>query len=119
MRTSTLTLEISSFHPPKSLDDDDRNALVRSSLTRIWDGAKDLTTQEIDLSETQGFSPTDMWMLLLVRLVTRTADPPTPPDESDANEESSNGAVVSDLYDRQDRLRQTLCDYVMADFGGR
>ncbi|TCD69615.1 hypothetical protein EIP91_006840 [Steccherinum ochraceum] len=115
-----ITLDPREFKlpPPKFLDDDERNSLVRSSLVRIWDGAKDLTTQEVDLSETQGFSPTDMWMLLLVRLITRTADPPTPPAESEATEEP-NGTVVSELYDRQDRLRQTLCDYVMADFGGR
>lgn len=105
--------------PPKSLEDHDRNALIRSSLTRIWDGAKDLTTQEIDLSESQGFSATDMWMLLLVRLITRVADPPPVVEEESAEDKEANELAVSDLYDRQDKLRQTLCDYIMADFTGR
>lgn len=105
--------------PPKALEEQDRNALIRSSLTRIWDGVKDFTTPDLDFPESPGFSASDMWMLLLVRLVTRVADPPISADEETEESKEANALAVSDLYDRQDRLRQTLCDYIMADFPGR
>lgn len=104
---------------PKTLDEDEQRALVRASLTRICDGAGDLQTQNLDPSEAQGLSPSDMWMLLLVRLVTRVADPSTSSDEDTGENKEANGLSVSELYDRQDRLRQTLCDYIMTDFSGR
>ena len=116
-----LTIDPREFKlpPPKTLEEHERNTLIRSSLVRIWDGADDLTTQEVDFSESHGVMASDMWMLLLVRLVTRVAIPDPPADpESEENQEAT-ALAVSDLYDRQDRLRQTLCDYIMADFAGR
>ncbi|KAJ6581382.1 Symplekin tight junction protein C terminal-domain-containing protein [Mycena capillaripes] len=66
-----------------------------------------------DSTQAGGHGPAEMWMLLLVRMVTRVVDPPpTTPDEGD-------NVVVNDFYDRQDRLRQTLCDYIMSDFPAR
>ncbi|KAJ7865668.1 hypothetical protein B0H13DRAFT_2670840, partial [Mycena leptocephala] len=60
-----------------------------------------------------GHSPAEMWILLLVRMVTRVVDPqPTTPEESDS-------LIVNDFYDRQYRLRQTLCDYIMSDSPAR
>lgn len=54
-------------------------------------------------------------MLLLVRMITRVAQPPV---EEDA-EEDSKERIVLDFYARQDQLRQKLCDYIMADFPSR
>ncbi|KAJ6493673.1 Symplekin tight junction protein C terminal-domain-containing protein [Mycena vitilis] len=103
--------------PPKDLSDEERVSLVRNSVARIWDGSEDLrsTGEALPSDSTQagGHSAAEMWMLLLVRMVTRVVEPPaTAPDESDI-------VVVNDFYDRQDRLRQTLCDYIMSDFPAR
>ncbi|KAJ7180551.1 Symplekin tight junction protein C terminal-domain-containing protein [Mycena filopes] len=104
--------------PPKELSDDERVALVRSSVARIWDGSEDLKSNgeglPPDSTQAGGHGPTEMWMLLLVRMVTRVVDPPpVGPDEG------ADSVVLNDFYDRQDRLRQTLCDYIMADFPAR
>ncbi|KAH9945718.1 Symplekin tight junction protein C terminal-domain-containing protein [Amylocystis lapponica] len=91
---------------------------------------KDLTLEErtascADLapdtaSDTPGSSAADMWMLLLVRLVTRVTDPvPRTTDEEGVEKEDVNMDAVSEIQARQDRLRQMLCDYIMADFSGR
>ena len=60
-------------------------------------------------------------MLLIVRLVTRVAEP-VPPESVEAMDEDgnkSNGDSNLSLAAHQDRLRQTLCDYIMDDFPGR
>lgn len=72
----------------------------------------------------------DMWMMLLVRMVTRAVKPPSSlsgegEDDTDAAAaDAKDGMEVvdartEDFYERQDRLRQTLCDYIMADFPSR
>ncbi len=104
--------------PPKELSDEERTSLVRSSVARIWDGSEHFKSNgealPPDSTQAGGHSPAEMWMLLLVRMVTRVVDPPaTFPDEGD------DSVVVNDFYDRQDRLRQTLCDYIMSDFPAR
>ncbi|KAJ7890667.1 Symplekin tight junction protein C terminal-domain-containing protein [Mycena olivaceomarginata] len=104
--------------PPKELSDEERGSLVRNSVARIWDGFEDLKSNgealPPDSTQAGGHSPSEMWMLLLVRLVTRVVDPP-----SDSPEEGDDSVVLNDFYDRQDRLRQTLCDYIMSDFPAR
>ncbi|KAJ6591683.1 Symplekin tight junction protein C terminal-domain-containing protein [Mycena vulgaris] len=103
--------------PPKDLSEEERSSLVRSSVSRIWDGSEDLKSNgealTPDSTQAGGHSPTEMWMLLLVRMITRVVDPPPIiMDESD-------DVVVNDFFDKQDRLRQTLCDYIMSDFPAR
>ncbi|KAI0343250.1 hypothetical protein BDW22DRAFT_1356862 [Trametopsis cervina] len=117
-----LTLDTGEFKlpPPKELPEEAREALIRGSLVRIWDGAKDLEVRDMSLDtlDLPGMSPTDMWMVLLVRLITRVVDPAPPaPAEGEAKED--NAALISGIYSHQDRLRQTLCDYIMADFSSR
>lgn len=103
--------------PPRELSDDDRATLMKNSVTRIW-----TESEEPDVG-TASASSTEMWMLLIVRMVTRVAVPP--PDEDDNSDDGSkkdhmdDDALESDFYARQDRLRQTLCDYIMADFPAR
>ena len=68
-------------------------------------------------------------MLLLVRMITRVVDP-----ENGKGKAMADGAIKTvtgpdtdvemdeemiELYERQDRLRRVLCDYIMADFSGR
>lgn len=110
--------------PPKNLSKDDRSSLVRGSFARIWEGAKDLAPSDLS-SEVAMDAPVtsaaDMWMLLIVRLVTRVTDPAPHEAGEDASgkKEETSMEIVSDIYSHQDRLRQTLCDYIMADFPGR
>ena len=69
-------------------------------------------------------------MLLLVRMITRVVDP----EEDGKGKAKADDAVnritgldaeaemdeeMVQLYERQDRLRRVLCDYIMADFSGR
>ena len=98
--------------PPREFSDDERNAVVKNALGRISEGAKDLAPMDTDVAE-----GTDMWMLLIVRLVTRVTDPTTPGSTPEKTDDGMD--VVSEFYAHQDRLRQTLCDYIMADFPGR
>lgn len=60
-----------------------------------------------------------MWMLLLVRMVTRVAEPPPMAEGDDAMDTGDVEVAVHDFYARQDQLRQTLCDYIMSDFPAR
>lgn len=56
--------------PPKDLSDEERLSLVRSSVSRIWDGSEDMKSNgealPPDSTQAGGHSPTEMWMLLLV-----------------------------------------------------
>ena len=114
-----LPLDLSEFKlpSPNDLSEDDRVALMRNAASRICDGAEDL---EFSASTSGGHAAVDMWMLLIVRMVTRVAVPPgseTPNEEA----ESSNAGEsrLTAFYSRQDALRQTLCEYILADFPAR
>jgi symplekin len=70
-----------------------------------------------------GNGATEMWMLLLVRMVTRVANPSLDEMNEGADGGERNKGDDANLrlgfYSRQDRLRQTLCDYIMSDFPAR
>ncbi|KAH9983897.1 Symplekin tight junction protein C terminal-domain-containing protein [Russula compacta] len=105
---------------PSVLGELERVATVKSVATRIWQSSGDLAVGP----QAGG---RDMWMLLLVRMITRVVDPEDGKDKlqgavnkitgSDADVEMNDETL--ELYERQDRLRRTLCDYIMADFSGR
>lgn len=97
---------------PRDLPEDNRISLITGSLARVWTGADELPVESLQAG---GTSPNEVWMLLLVRLITRVAQPPV--DES--AEEDSKDLAVQDFYVRQDKLRQKLCDYIMDDFPSR
>ncbi|KAI0629295.1 Symplekin tight junction protein C terminal-domain-containing protein [Trametes polyzona] len=113
MDAAELPLTDFKLPTPRELEADERDELVRKAIARIREGAKELVSHErvVEAGEGPRSSPTDMWMLLLVRMVTR--------EQEDGKDEE--GAVVrrSEIYERQDRLRHALCDYIMADFPGR
>ncbi|KIL69469.1 hypothetical protein M378DRAFT_99051 [Amanita muscaria Koide BX008] len=118
MDTIMNTLQAIDFKipPPKDLSEDERISLIRTSITRISEGAFDLGTGELlptDSIQTIGSSSVELWMLLIVRLVTRVTSPPPDPGEEEESKEIVN------YHSRQDKLRQTLCDYIMADFPSR
>ncbi|KAF9482650.1 hypothetical protein BDN70DRAFT_874838 [Pholiota conissans] len=110
--------------PPKDLSEDDRNGVIASSISRIWDGAEDLRALGEGIAPESvlagGNSAAEMWMLLLVRMITRVAEPPEDlGNGAEATEESKDENADLDYYFRQDQLRQKLCDYIMADFPAR
>lgn len=101
--------------PPKEFSEDDRDLLIRESVTRIWTCGSEFA---------EGASSADLWMLLMVRLVTRLAEPPLDEAAVEAEKErmdESEGKALVDVnfYGRQDRMRQALCNYVMEDFHSR
>lgn len=118
-----VSLESGEFQlpPPKELAEDAREALIRGSLVRIWNGAQDLETHDLsfEMADIPGMTPADMWMLLLVRLITRVVDPAPPPPQTDSEVKDETIIAVSEIYSHQDRIRQTLCDYIIADFPSR
>ena len=108
--------------PPSVLDEEERAATVKSAATRIWQSSGDLAVGP----QTGG---RDVWMLVLVRMITRVVDPVDSKGKAKADGTTSK-ALSSDadaemddemveLYERQDRLRRVLCEYIMADFSGR
>ncbi|KAJ4494142.1 Symplekin tight junction protein C terminal-domain-containing protein [Lentinula lateritia] len=121
-----INLSLSEFKlpPPKDIVNiDDRIDLISKSITRIHEGAAEMqssTNVSTDSDVTIG-GPMDMWMLLVVRMFTRVAEPPDLDRSNDGedtpmdNEEDKS----TPLYERQDRLRRILCDYIMSDFPGR
>jgi symplekin len=110
--------------PPKELAEDERGQLIGGSVKRIWEGVEEfkMNGESISVDSTQagGHSATEMWMLLLVRMVTRVAEPPPILAEGDNAMDTGDAEIaVHDFYARQDQLRQTLCDYIMSDFPAR
>lgn len=99
------------------MTDEERNSLMRGSITRIGEGAVELHADAAVPSQWPDASPTDMWMLLIVRMITRVAHFDDGLPEGEVKDSENQKAL--DLYSRQDNLRQTLCDYIMADFPSR
>jgi len=119
--SADLSLLEFSLPPPKDLSEGDRRGLIHGSISRIWDGAEELRAMGEGIApesaQAGGNSAAEMWMLLLVRMITRVAEPP--PGLDDPMGDASKDVVVHDFYLRQDQLRQTLCDYIMSDFPSR
>ncbi|KAH6916084.1 Symplekin tight junction protein C terminal-domain-containing protein [Coprinopsis sp. MPI-PUGE-AT-0042] len=123
----TFNLPLGEFKlpAPPEWEEDDRGKVISKSLTRIWDGAVELKafgeTIPADSSQAGGHSATELWMLLIVRMITRAAKPPEEDLEVKDEMKSGNDAasVVDEWYSRQDQLRQTICDYIMTDFPAR
>ena len=106
---------------PKNLTEKERLSLISTSITRIWNGAEELRVSGSGVlpesEQAGGNSASEMWMLLLVRMITRVAEPPWNDEFMDDSNQSQ--VVEQDFFSRQDQLRQTLCDYIMADFPSR
>jgi len=106
--------------PPSVLGEEERVATVKSAATRIWQGSGDLAVGP----QTGG---RDVWMMVLVRMITRVVDPVDSKGKAKADTTKAPGEDADmemdeemvELYERQDRLRRVLCGYIMADFSGR
>ncbi|KAG6381608.1 hypothetical protein JVT61DRAFT_206 [Boletus reticuloceps] len=113
-----LSLDLSDFKlpSPKDLTEVDRITLMRGVADRICEGGQELQEASHTLSTGAPFD--DMRMLLIVRMMTRVAEPAAdvPKDQVKLGREEEQFAEFSS---RQDKLRQVLCDYIMADFPSR
>ncbi|KAI0272578.1 Symplekin tight junction protein C terminal-domain-containing protein [Gloeopeniophorella convolvens] len=103
--------------PPSALNEAERATTIKSTVSRLWQSSGDLAVGP----QTGG---QDLWMLLLVRMITRVVDPENGKGKARADSEDKDVDAEMDeetveLYERQDRLRRVLCDYIMADFSGR
>lgn len=87
---------------------------MQGVINRICDGGEDLQTHALSASPHSD----DMWMLLIVRMITRVVEPvaDVPRNEDGSNTEEEQ---FIDISSRQDKLRQVLCDHIMADFPSR
>lgn len=103
-----LSLADIKFVVPVALDD----ALVKAALGRIQAGAEEIRANVAASAN----AATDMSMLLLVRIITRVAKPPP---ELTGEELAKREEGGDKFYDRQDAMRQQLCEYIMADFPRR
>ncbi|KAG9312974.1 Symplekin tight junction protein C terminal-domain-containing protein [Chiua virens] len=113
-----LSLDLTDFKlpSPKEQMEDDRVALMRSAVDRICDGGQEL--QEASHAFSAGALSDDIWMLVMIRMITRVTEPaadPTQNGDKSAEEEEQS----ADFSSRQDKLRQVLCDYIMMDFPSR
>ncbi|KAL1686427.1 Symplekin tight junction protein C terminal-domain-containing protein [Schizophyllum commune] len=103
---------------PPRLGEGEKMALVRDAVARVWDG-------DGLVGGTAGLEGPELWMLLLVRMVTRVAAPLVGEAGGGETEgDAANGQIVTaadveKFYERQDALRKTLRDYIVADFSGR
>ncbi|THH09925.1 hypothetical protein EW145_g1681 [Phellinidium pouzarii] len=115
--------------PAREVSEVERGLIVRSSMARIWDTCSEAgTTGEAALGMCQpgqGASSQDLWMLLLVRMITRLVPPEE--DGGDENENGVNGdkdvdkkdSMEVDTVSRQELIRQILFNYIMTDFPAR
>lgn len=103
---------------PQPLAPEARTGSLKSAMTRIWNNSSSAssTPHDAPASLTEGAPGTDLWMLLLVRMVTRVLDY----RESEEDAPRSEDAASSELsVQKQDDIRQTICNYVIADFPSR
>lgn len=123
MEEAELPITDFKLPPARELDADDREVLMRKAITRIREGAKELAAAETAFESSDPHllktTPADMWMLLLVRMVTRVSDPLVGEENEDDMKAGDSVVRRSEIYERQDRLRHALCEYIMADFSGR
>ncbi|KZT27847.1 hypothetical protein NEOLEDRAFT_1130335 [Neolentinus lepideus HHB14362 ss-1] len=102
--------------PPKEWTEEDRDALIRSSIARIREGVDVVSPGDDATLNPSKMAATDLWMLLIIRMVTRVVEPPKETEEAQPMDDSKDDV---ELFARQERLRQRLCDYIMANFSAR
>lgn len=108
---------------PREFSESERALVVKSSMARIWatNGFLGNSTSSVAHHQLgQGAQPQDLYMLLLVRMITRAAsNDESDKNESDEQEDETAGPMQVSSLSRKERIRQTVFDYVMSDFPGR
>ncbi|KAL5492454.1 hypothetical protein ACEPAI_3901 [Sanghuangporus weigelae] len=110
--------------PPREISEPEQRALVRQSMSRIWETSREfMTSSEAAASSHQpshGALTQDLWMLLLVRMITRVN-----PEDEESKTEGDNAenerreSMEVDKAPRRERIRQVLFDYILTDFPSR
>ena len=62
---------------------------------------------------------TELWMLLIVRIITRGAHEPEEEEEEGEGESTSIIKAKNASRDAPERMRRILCNYVLGDFANR
>ena len=62
---------------------------------------------------------TELWMLLIVRIITRGAHEPGEEEEEGEGERTAMMKAKNPSRDATERMRRILCDYVLGDFANR
>jgi symplekin len=103
--------------PPRALSETECQSTLKSAIARIRDTPQELNHPPDVLGQTAhvGLPASDMWMLLLVRMVTRAPTSDETMKEGQVKEESDLKLVKTLDDDR----RRTLCNYVLEDFSSR
>ncbi|KZV71528.1 hypothetical protein PENSPDRAFT_751633 [Peniophora sp. CONT] len=114
--------------PPRPLEDTEKAALVKGSVVRIEEAASEVVT---GLGAGEGEKGVELWMMLVVRMVTRGAEPSRcwkgkekesgegEGGKEDVEGEKETALALAQRYEQQDQLRANLYEYIMADFAGR
>lgn len=112
--------------PPKELSGEEQLRAVKSFMSRIWDGADQFESPQESVTDNlqpnDSSSPKELWMLLLVRMATRTSTSPI--EETGENSIMPSKADVDGSMNvfcasRSQRIRETICDYIITDFPSR
>lgn len=103
--------------PPRALSKTEQETAMQSAITRIRESAQELNPPpDVPGQVAQvGIPALDMWMLLLVRMVTRASASDETVKESGLKEEDG----IKLAKTRDDERRRTLCNYVLEDFSSR
>lgn len=108
---------------PEEIPENERGVVVQSSMSRIRDSGGEVAPMTdsayVAREPYQSASPQDLWMLLLVRMITRASEDGDENDSADLRDENSMELVEANTFSRQDRIRQTLFDYTMTNFPAR
>ena len=115
-------LQLANFRlpPPREFLTSEKESIMKSSMSRIWNTNGLLgnsTVAFLNQQVGQGASSEDLWMLLLVRMITRASPGEGAAgvdDEGEKLESTQVGAVSV-----KERIRQIVFDYVLTDFPGR
>ena len=114
-------LQLANFRlpPPREFLTSEKESIMKSSMSRIWNTNGLLGNSTAAFSDQQvgqGASSEDLWMLLLVRMITRASpgEGAGGVDEGEKLESMQVGGVSV-----KERIRQIVFDYVLTDFPGR
>ncbi|KZT59495.1 hypothetical protein CALCODRAFT_430835 [Calocera cornea HHB12733] len=112
---------------PQPVDDTSRTKIIQSALARVWDNGKEMELLEAQTSEQSdidgikavtGLPPHEIWMLTLVRMVTR--GPASAGDIlGSLKSEEGSPSPSGRLRPTADDIRQRLYDFVLGDFPNR
>ncbi|EJU03654.1 hypothetical protein DACRYDRAFT_21169 [Dacryopinax primogenitus] len=108
---------------PKPVDPDSRTKMIQSVLSRLWENGKETELQAPEESDAEdikavaGLPAHELWMLTLVRMVTRGSTSSGDDSVSSKSEDDSPPPVRT--HPSSDDIRQRLYDFVLSDFPNR